>query len=679
MERVVDRGIALADMAEQTRPVILEFHYAQSGDARIAYQVLGDGDLDLAFSYGFASNIEIAWEEPSFARFLRRLGSFSRLIWYDRRGSGLSDRVSENALPTLEERVDDLLAVLDAVGSERAAVFGLSEAGMISTVFAATHPERCTGLVLYGTPARMLWDDEHPWGMQSRDVFEQWLEAVAPLWGTYEGAQAQLGMWGPSMVGDRSFTEWLARYRRHSLSPGALRSFARMMIELDITDVLPSIRVPTLVLQRAEDLLVHSSLTRFVADRIPGAKYVEVPGVDHFPFVGDQDTILDEIEEFLTGNRRGQMAGRKLAAILVIDIVGSSRQAEALRDDRWAHTLEVFHDVVREQVRRYQGVLVSSRDDEILATFDGPARAVQCALVVSDLVAHLGVDTRAGVHAGECTIMGDAVGGIAVHTAARISESAAPGEIVASSTIKDLIAGSGILFGEPRTVALKGLSETRVLYPVIRDGAPPKEIRRAAIAQEHVFRRQGEYWVVAYDGQVASLKDSKGMNDLARLIKNSDREFHVIDLVMPNAPRVAGGVHLGRDELERAGILSGEPAEPPVLDDAARAAYQRRLLDLKEELAEAEQVGDVERIGKLKEEIDLLTEELTSAYGLAGRPRRLGPDPAERARKAVTKRIHDAIGRIERQHPSLGRHLRVSVKTGTFCSYAPDRAPDWQL
>ncbi len=435
--------------------------YAKSGDVNIAYQVVGEGPLDLVLVPGFASHVEHAWEDPSLARFLRRLASFSRLILFDKRGTGLSDRVSVTELPTLEQRMDDVRAVMDAVGAEQAALLGVSEGGPMSTLFAATYPERTTALVAYGAFAGRVGLPPSP------EQVQPFLDAIERNWGQGFG----IGLFAPSMANDESCRQWWARYERLALSPGAAVALVRMNMEIDTRHVLPAIRVPTLVLHRAGDRMVSVEQGRYLAEHISKAKYVELPGDDHAPWIGDQDAILDEIEEFLTGVRHGPDPDRVLATVLFTDIVGSTQRAVELGDRRWRDLLDGYYGVAHKELGRFRGREVKTTGDGFLATFDGPARGIRCACAIGDGARQLGIDSRAGLHTGECEVMGEDVGGIAVHIGARVAAEAGAGEVLVSSTVKDLVAGSGISFQDRGIHALKGVPGDWRLFAVQGDGS----------------------------------------------------------------------------------------------------------------------------------------------------------------------------------------------------------------
>jgi len=433
--------------------------YARSGELSIAYQLLGDGPLDLVYIPSWVNQIEHAWALPDYARFLRRLASFSRLITLDKRGLGLSDRVP--GTPTLEDRIDDLRAVLDAVGSTRAALFGSSEGGTIGAVFAATYPERSSGLILHGSFARIKPAPDYPWGWDEEFMaeFDQYIDEA---WGTGEAAE----MVSPSNEGDQRFKDWYATMERLAGTPGAVRMSRDWNFQTDIRDVLPTIRVPTLVLHRAEDWLVPVECGRYLGDHIAGARYVELPGGGHYPYVGDADAVLAEVEEFLTGARPQPPVDRVLATVLFTDVVASTERAADLGDRAWRELLDRHDALVREQLSLYGGREVKTTGDGVLATFDGPARAVRCARAIVDGVASIGLELRAGVHCGECELRGEDVSGIAVHIGARVAALAGPGEVFVSSTVKDLVAGSGLVFADQGQRDLKGVPGSWHIFSV---------------------------------------------------------------------------------------------------------------------------------------------------------------------------------------------------------------------
>jgi pimeloyl-ACP methyl ester carboxylesterase len=433
--------------------------YARSGDVDIAYQVIGDGPRDLVFVQGWVSNIEYFWQEPTLARFLRRLASFSRVILFDKRGTGLSDRVAIAELPTLEQRMDDVRAVMDAADVEHAALLGVSEGGPMCILFAATYPQRTDALVMIGAYARRLWAPDYQCGATPEE-YEQFLQSIREGWGGPVG----IGVRAPSMLSDDQFRARWATYLRMSASPGAAYALTRMNSEIDVRHALPTVGVPTLIVHRLGDQSLPVEGSRYMADRIRDAKLVELPGDDHLPWVGDQDEVLDEVEGFLTGVRRGADPDRVLATVLFTDVVRSTERAAELGDKRWSDLLASHHMAVRNELTRWRGTEIDTTGDGFLATFDGPARAVHCACAVRDAVRELGLDIRAGLHTGEYEIFGSTIAGMTVHTGARIAALAGPGEVLVSSAVKDLVAGSGIEFEDRGERQLKGVPDHWRLY-----------------------------------------------------------------------------------------------------------------------------------------------------------------------------------------------------------------------
>ena len=420
-----------------------ETHYVNNGDVNIAYQVVGNGDLDIVFVMGWVSHLEYFWQEPHFAAFLNRLASFSRLILFDKRGTGLSDRVPIKDLPTLEQRMEDVHAVMDAVGSERAVLIGVSEGGPMCSLFSATYPERTTALVMIGTYAKRIWEKDYPWGV-SLDDREAFFELMQRDWGKPVGIEER----APSMANDENFRNWWATYLRMGASPGAAVALTKMNAEIDVRQVLPTIRVPTLVIHRSGDMCLKVEEGRFVAANIAGCKYVELGGIDHLPFVGNQTEILDEIEEFLTGVRHSDEYDRVLATVMSIKIVDPHIEAEERGANGWQDLLKNSKVYVQRQLELFKGREISYDENGVLATFDGPARAIRCASAITDSARRLGVRVKTGLHTGECDVIGDKLGGVAVELAKKIAEEASLGEVLASRTVKDLVAGSGIAFQE---------------------------------------------------------------------------------------------------------------------------------------------------------------------------------------------------------------------------------------
>jgi pimeloyl-ACP methyl ester carboxylesterase len=441
---------------------IPETRYTKSGDVNIAYQVVGDGPLDLVLVHGWVQSFDGSWEIEPIARFYRRLASFSRLILFDKRGTGLSDRVPPDNLPTLETRMDDMRAVMDAVGAERTAVLGHSEGGSMCALFAATYPERTQALVMSGSAARTRWAPDYPIGATD-EAIDELERLVLDHWGV-DAIRTLLEQMAPSIADDEELVQAHTRAALRAASPAAAAALTRMSAMIDVRHVLTAIRVPTLVMHRADEILADAS--RYVGQRIPGAKVVELPGNEHMPWLGDQDGPLDEIEEFLTGVRPHPALDRVLATVLFTDIVGSTQLAADLGDRRWRELLENHNTLVRSELGRFRGRELSTAGDGFLATFDGPARAIACAASIRDQVRRLGLEIRAGLHTGELELAGSEIRGIAVHTGARVAGIAGSGEVLVSSTVKDLVAGSGLEFADRGMHELKGVPGEWRLYAV---------------------------------------------------------------------------------------------------------------------------------------------------------------------------------------------------------------------
>jgi class 3 adenylate cyclase len=437
-----------------------ETRYARSGDVHIAYEVLGEGAVDLVYVPEFWNSMEAMWEEPRFERFLLRLATFSRLVIFDNRGSGLSDPVPLDHLPTLEVFMDDVRAVMDAAGLERGALFSSGGGGMVSLMFAATFPQRTTALVFANSYSRLSRAPDYEWGVPVPDPL---LTRMEQGWGT----GTLLHDVAPTAANEPGFREWWARYERLGLSPGAAVAMRRMLLEADARHLLPLVKVPTLVLHRTGNRLIPPEHGRYLGKRIPGARYLELSGSDHLLFLGDTDEMLDEIQEFLTGTRPGPQPDRVLATVLFTDIVASTERASELGDRRWRDLLDLHDRMVRRQLDRFRGWEVKTTGDGFMATFDGPARGVRCAAAIRDGARQLDLEVRAGLHTGECEIRGDDVVGVAVHIASRVMGTAEPGTVLVSSTVKELVAGSGIEFADRGIHALKGLEEEWHLYEVI--------------------------------------------------------------------------------------------------------------------------------------------------------------------------------------------------------------------
>ena len=428
-----------------------ETQYARSGEVNIAYQVVGDAPLDLVFVMGWVSHMEYFWREPRFAKFLMRLASFSRLILFDKRGTGLSDRVPIHELPTLEQRMDDVRTVMEAVGSEKAALVGVSEGGPMCSLFAATYPEKTLALVMIGTYAKRICDDEYPWA-PTTEQRQHFFEEMREQWGGPVGIEER----APSVANDPKFRDWWATYLRMGASPGAAVALTQMNAEIDVRRVLPTIRVPSLVIHRTGDLLLNIDEGRFVADCIPGSKFVELPGDDHLPFVGDQDAILDEVEEFLTGVRHSLEPDTVLATVLFTRIVSA-------KDNRnWDNLLRRLRIQIGKEINWFRGREIDMVGDRPLAIFDGPARAIRCAMAIVEYASRLGVEMRAGLHTGECEIVDGKVQGMATQVGACVANEAQSGEVLVSRTVKDLVAGSGIAFEDRGVHSLPGVGEWRL-------------------------------------------------------------------------------------------------------------------------------------------------------------------------------------------------------------------------
>ena len=435
--------------------------YAKSGDIHIAYQLVGSGPPDLVVVPGFVSHVERLWDEPRGQRFLHRLASFCRVLIFDKRGTGLSDRVA--TIPTLEQRMDDVRAVMDATGTSRAAILGASEGGAMSALFAATFPERTSALILYAARAKWTWAEDYPWA-RTRAETEARLANVEQFWGT----GASVDLYAPSLSNDNDYRQWTAVLERSGASPGSMLALIRMNMDLDVRTVLPAIRVPTLVLHRNGDRAVPVENGRYLARHIPDAQYVELEGIDHLPWAGDVESLIQEIARWLTGVSQVPELDRVLVTVLFTDIVGATERVATLGDRGWRELLTRHHSIVRKQLERFRGREIDTAGDGFLATFDGPARAVRAACAMRDAVRPLGIQIRAGLHTGECEVIGEKLGGIAVHTGARVAALASPDEVLVSSTVKDLVAGSGLRFQERGLHVLRGVPGEWRLFAVDR-------------------------------------------------------------------------------------------------------------------------------------------------------------------------------------------------------------------
>ena len=438
----------------------LPVRYASSADISIAYHIVGSGPPHIVLTPGFVSHIELGWELPAIRRFVERLASFSQVIHFDKRGTGMSDRVSDQALPTLEQRADDIRAVIDAVGLKRAVLLGVSDGGTMAAFFAASRPERVESLILYGTATHNEWKP-------SPAEFDHYIRLVRSEWGSASDAQRTLQRNAPSVADDPDWLAWATRFLRGGASPGAVVALTRMNLELDIRSVLRVIRVPTLVLHRTDDHNVPVEQGRLLARLIPGAQLVELPGNDHWIWAGDQDAVIDEVEDFLTGVRDAGERNRVLATVVFTDIVDSTATALELGDRRWRELLDRHNALVRRALHRFGGEELDTAGDGFLTSFSGPARAVRFASHVVGQAPHLGIEVRAGVHTGECERHEGKLAGVAIHVGARIAGLAGAGEVLVSSTVRDLVAGSGLAFEDRGEQRLRGLSEAHRVYALV--------------------------------------------------------------------------------------------------------------------------------------------------------------------------------------------------------------------
>lgn len=438
-----------------------ETRYVQNGDVNIAYQVVGSGDIDIVFVMGWVSHLEYFWKHHLFASFLDRLASFSRLILFDKRGTGLSDRVPINELPTLEQRMEDVHAVMDAVGSERAVLVGVSEGGPMCSLFAATYPERTAALVMIGTYAKRIRDEEYPWA-PTEDQRAAFFDLMQKEWGGPVGIAER----APSMADDAEFREWWATYLRMGASPGAAVALTKMNAEIDVREVLPLIQVPTLVIHRSGDLCLKVEEGRFVAAQIPNAQYVEFGGIDHLPFVGEQEEILDQIEQFVTGVRFAGEYDRVLATVMSVKFADPADERAKWGDAKWQRFVDGSREFVHKQLRLFKGREVSIGDEETLAAFDGPARAVRCASAINDAALQKDVKLQIGLHTGECDVVGDTYSGFAVDLARKVRAESTDSNIIVTRTVKDLVAGSGLEFNELGNKTFDGIDGKWRLFSV---------------------------------------------------------------------------------------------------------------------------------------------------------------------------------------------------------------------
>ena len=443
-----------------TLTTVTDVRFARSGEVNVAYRVVGDGPIDLVYAQGAYTHLDAYWELPAFRHYCERLAEFSRLILFDKRGYGMSDRVP--GATTLEERMDDIRAIMDAVGSERAAIIGESEGGPLALLFAAAHPERTIALILQGAEVRERTDDDWPWGEGTQAEHEANMAGLAARWG--DGT----GIWqiAPSVRGAEWARAWRSKVQLNAATPTAAEAFMRMAFEIDVRDVVSTVKVPTLVIHATDDAVCHIENGRFLARHIPGARLVELPTADHVPWFDPEPTVA-EIREFLTGTRETSHPDRVLVTVLFTDLVMSTELASSLGDRRWRDLLEQHHATVRRELARFGGREIDTAGDGFFATFDGPARAVRCAQAIMAAVGQLGLELRAGLHTGEVEVLGDKVAGIAVNIGARVAGHAGSGEIVVSGTVRDLVAGSGLAFADRGRTTLKGVEGEWQLYSVV--------------------------------------------------------------------------------------------------------------------------------------------------------------------------------------------------------------------
>ena len=436
--------------------------YAKVGDLHIAFQVVGDGPLDLVFVPGWVSNVELGWEEPRQAAFQRGLASFARLILFDKRGTGLSDPVPIDRPPTLEDRMADVNAVMDAANVDRAALFGFSEGGAMSALFGATYPDRISSLVLWGATPRISWADDWPWGVTRSEGIAQLKSVESGQFNEHFG----LDFFVPGVADEPDMVRWWNRTSRLSASPGMYVALIKTNGATDVRSVLPTISVPTLILHRSDDKVVDVRASRYMAEQIPGARLVELPGGDHWPWIGDSDTALGEIQQFLVGSRPQPQIDRFLTTVLFTDIVDSTVRADELGDKAWTKLLDIHDGFSKDQLALFGGKWVKSTGDGMLATFDGPGRAIQCAMSLLEKARDHGLELRAGLHTGEAERRGDDIAGMAVHIAARVSALAGANEVLVTSTVRDLVAGSGVRFEDRERITLKGVPGEWLLLAV---------------------------------------------------------------------------------------------------------------------------------------------------------------------------------------------------------------------
>jgi len=466
--------------------VFTRAEYAKSGDVNIAYQVVGDGPVDLVLVLGWVSHLKYVWELPAMAAFLKRLAAFSRLIIFDKRGCGMSDRV--HPLPTLEQRMDDVRAVMDAAGSERASLLGISEGGVMSALFAATYPERTVALIIDGSYPSAMRRPGYPWGMTD-EQFEAMIARVGVVWGRADAPRIE--SYAPSQAQNPEVWRWWAMFTQMSASPGDAADLLRMNTQIDIRNILPAIRVPTLIVHATGDRIAPIQAGRYFAEHIPDARYLELDSVDHWPYFGDADRVLGEIEELVTGARAVRSPETMLATVLCTNVTQAGAHAVWLGDRQWNELVDRHHGVARAQLNRYAGREIDSGANGITAVFDGTARAIRCALAIRDELLELGLRIRAGVHAGECEMGGGRPRGVALSVASGVMNAARPGEVLVSGTVKDLVVGSGLEFAERGVRDFVGVPGQWTVYaagPEMQERVPVA----AAAAAGGLSRRERE-------------------------------------------------------------------------------------------------------------------------------------------------------------------------------------------
>ena len=522
-------------------------------------------------------------------------------------------------------------------------------------LFAATYPERTLGLLLWGCFAHYDWRRSFIGRYWGGETVDDALDRLEREWG--DGGD--LAAMAPSLAGDDAARRAWGRTQRLSATPTAARALLRMMLDVDVRPLLPAIRVPVVILHRAGDVAVDISHSRYMAEHIPGARYVELPGPDHLTWIGDTEPIVAEIQELVTGTRPEPEPDRVVATVMFVDAPHAVAGVEA------AAARERVGEDMRSHVARFRGDMLVARGDSLGAAFDGPARAIRCAEAIVAEGDRSGVRCRAGLHTGECELDGGELRGVAVDIAAEILSRASPGEVLVSRTVVDLVAGARIGFADRGSHELATVGDSWQLLATSAGRAP---MPSAAGEPATLFRREGDYWTVAFAGKVVRMRDAKGLGYLARLLRHPHREFHVLELLGGDARR-------GNDVAREDGLVAATADAGVVLDEPAKHAYRERIAELEAEIEQARRWNDPERTARVEGELDALTRELAGALGLGGRDRRAASE-SERARVSVTKALRGAVRRLEDHHPELGRHLSLAVHTGTFCTYDPDpRAP----